>query len=430
MKFPSFARGGVHPSGNKFSRKAGITDLPAPDEVSIPLSQHIGAPARATVKKGDVVKIGTLIADTDCACSAKVHSSVCGTVKSAENGIITITVDHNSHDTEQLNTENKSLLEIIKDAGIVGMGGASFPTHVKLSPPDPAHIDILVINGAECEPYLTADHRLMMEKGTAVIDGVKLLQGIFPSKPKAFIGIEANKMDAVHHLRRLIDINENIEVQSLKTMYPQGGEKQLIKALIGKEVPSAGLPFCIGIIVQNVGTAFAVHEAYRFKKPLTDRVVTVSGDLVREPVNLKVPIGAPVSYLLKYCGVETEKIAKVILGGPMMGNAISNLDTPVTKACSGVLAMSENACREVEERDCIGCGKCVDVCPIGLMPNMLAKLSKNNMVEEAKSRFWCLDCIECGCCSYSCPAGIKIVQRIKVLKAEIKKQPRQRSCPA
>lgn len=428
-KLFTFLTGGVHPNDRKISNLAKIEKIDLANEFIFPLSQHIGCPSASVVKPGDSIKRGDLIGKAGSGCSANIHSSISGKVKLTTNNEIIITREADDKDYTPLNLDKKSLVDIIFDAGIVGLGGATFPTHIKLTPPNVNDIDAIVINGAECEPYLTSDHRLMLEKGNEIIEGIKLIQSIFPKKPKAYIGIEANKMDAINSLKELLKIKEenNIEVYALKTMYPQGGEKQLIQAILGREVPSGGFPFNINLVVQNIGTAYAIYEAYKESKPLIERVVTITGDMVPEAKNLLLPMGTPLSHVIEKLGIDMTKVKKIVMGGPMMGKTTADINTPITKGVSGVLFLSKDCIDEKEERDCIGCGFCVDKCPAGLIPSRLAMLSKANKVDES-IEYGVNDCIECGCCSYSCPAGIKLVNWIQIMKDEVRKELRKRSC--
>lgn len=418
----TFLKGGVHPLENKNSKNSKIETIPLAEELIFPMNQHIGCPATPCVKVKDKVHKGDIIGKAAANCSSNIHSSVSGIVKSVTNDTVVIT--NSNTDEENFLDTKKELIEIIKDAGIVGLGGATFPTHVKLSPPKEFPINTIIINGAECEPYLSSDHRIMLEKGREIIDGIKLLLNLFPDAI-AYIGIEANKIDAITFLNTLIKNEKKIKIEPLKTRYPQGGEKQLIQAIIKKEVPSGGFPFNIGVVVQNVATICAIYEAYYDKKPLYQRVVTIDGDLVKNPKNLMIPIGTPISHIIKSLNIDEDKIKKVILGGPMMGKTTSDLNTPVTKACSGILFFSDYT--EKEERNCISCGFCVEKCPIGLIPSRLALFSKANKIDESIA-YGINDCIECGSCAYTCPANIKIVQYLQVMKNEVRAELRKRSC--
>lgn len=428
-KLLTFLKGGVHPNDRKISKSERIEKIDLANEFIFPFSQHIGCPSECLVKVGDSVKRGDLIGKAGGGCSANIHSSVTGKVKSVSPTELVITREDSQEEYTQLDLDKKSLNDVIFDAGIVGLGGATFPSHIKLNPANKEDIDAIVINGAECEPYLTSDHRLMLEKGNEIIEGIKLIQSIFPKKPKAYIGIEANKMDAINTLNELLKVKEetNIKVYVLKTMYPQGGEKQLIQAILGREVPSGGFPFNINVVVQNVATAYSIYEAYKESKPLIERVVTISGDVISEPKNLMLPMGTPLSHIVEKLNIDMNKVNKIIMGGPMMGKTTVDLNTPITKGVSGVLFVSKDCVNEKPERDCIGCGFCVEKCPVGLIPSRLAMLSKANKVDES-IEYGVNDCIECGCCAYSCPAGIKLVNWIQLMKDEVRKELRKRSC--
>lgn len=433
----SFRIGGVHPPENKLSAGAAIEVFPVPETVVIPLSQHIGAPAVAQVAKGDTVKVGQLIASAGGFVSSNIHSSVSGSVVSVDavpdaGGVrkpaITIKVegdewmeniDRSADIVRGCELNSAEIITKIANAGIVGMGGATFPTQVKLSVPDGKKAQFLVINGVECEPYLTADHRVMLERGEELLIGVELLTKAL-GVTKAYIGIENNKPDAIAHLRKLTAGFEGIEIVPLKVQYPQGGEKQLIDAVLGREVPSGGLPIDVGAVVQNVGTALAVYEAVQKNKPLIERVVTVTGKGVARPSNLLVRVGTPISALIDHCGGVTENTGKVIGGGPMMGRAMANLDSPVTKGTSGILLMEGGEACRAEEGVCIKCAKCVSVCPMGLEPYLLSKLAKRNMFAEMEGQH-ATDCIECGSCSYTCPATLPLLDYIRLGKAEVMK---------
>ncbi len=438
----TFRIGGIHPADNKLTAGKAIEVFPVPGTVVIPLSQHIGAPAVAAVAKGDKVVVGQLLGRAGGFVSANVHSSVSGTVTSVDavadaGGIrrpaVTIAVESDEwrEDIDRSDTlvkttglTPKEIVARIAEAGIVGMGGATFPTQVKLSVPEGKKAEWLIINGVECEPYLTADHRLMLERGEQVLVGVSLLAKAL-GVSKAYIGIENNKKDAIEHLRSLTPGYPGIEVVPLKVKYPQGGEKQLIAALTGRQVPSGALPIDVGAVVQNVGTAYAVYEAVMKNKPLIERIVTVTGRELENPANLQVRIGTPVSALVAHCGGLPEGDDKVIGGGPMMGRPMANPDAPVTKGSSGVLIMSGAAASRLPEKECIRCAKCVEACPMGLEPYLLSKLSRNGLFEETEKHA-VTDCIECGSCSWTCPASLPLLDFIRIGKAETMKLIRAR----
>lgn len=435
-----FKIGGVHPPENKLSSSYPIEVMPVPEKVTIPLSQHIGAPAAAVVAKGDKVFAGQLIARASGFVSANIHSSVSGTVTSVDDvadasGIrrpaVTIQVEGDSwlpeileHPADTSALTSPEIIAKIADAGVVGMGGATFPTHVKLNVPAGSKAEYLIINGAECEPYLTADHRVMLEHADEILAGVELLARALGVK-KTYIGIENNKKDAIELLKSKLRGNNSIEVIPLKTKYPQGGEKQLIDAVLKRRVPSGKLPVDVGAVVHNVGTAYAVYEAVQKNKPLVERVVTVTGKHLDKPRNLMVRIGTPVSELIEFCGGVPENTGKVILGGPMMGRATANLAATVTKGTSGVLLMDEKESVRQEAIACIRCTKCVYVCPMALEPYLLYKLSCRNMKEEMEAAH-VTDCIECGSCSYVCPSYLPLLDHIRVGKSEVIKVMRSR----
>lgn len=429
----TFRIGGVHPPENKLSADGKIKVLPVPDQVVIPLGQHIGAPATPVVQKGDQVKAGQLIAKAAGFVSANIHSSVSGTVVAVDNVIdaaglskpaVTIKVegdewmpeiDRSDKTEHNITLSKEEIIKAIAEAGIVGMGGATFPTQVKLTPPPGNKAEFLIINGVECEPYLTSDHRVMLEKAEEVIIGIQILMKAIEVK-KAIIGIENNKKDAIAHLQDLTSKVLGIEVCPLKVKYPQGGEKQLIQATIGKAVPSGALPIAVGAVVQNVGTALAVYEAVMKHKPLIERVVTVTGKSVKNPGNYLCRIGTPISKLIEAAGGIPEDTDKVIGGGPMMGRTMVNVDSPVMKGTSGVLLINNKEALRKPVRNCIRCSKCVSVCPMGLEPYLLAKLSTFNLLDRLEEEK-VMDCIECGSCSFTCPSARPLLDHIRLGKA-------------
>ena len=413
-----------------------------PKTAIIPLAQHIGAPANAVVQKGDKVKVGQLIGEANGFVSANIHSSVSGTVSKVDLAVDVAgfkkpavfidvegdewleTIDRTDTLVEEIKDDAKTIVGKIKDAGIVGMGGATFPAHVKLAIPEGKKADFLIINGVECEPYLTADHRLMLEKSRELIVGVKILMKAI-GVTKAYIGIEANKPDAISKLTDLCAKEQGIEVVPLKLKYPQGGEKQLINAVSGREVPSGKLPIDAGAVVQNVGTAFAVYEAVQKNKPLIERIVTVTGDTVATPSNFRARIGTPVAELIAAAGGDIEKSGKIISGGPMMGKAMANLESTVTKGTSGILMLNEEKAVRPEAGPCIRCAKCVDACPMGLEPYLLMQYSQRQMWAEDEANH-IMDCIECGCCIFSCPAKRPILDYVRLGKNTVGKIIRSR----
>lgn len=429
----TFKIGGVHPPENKLTSGGKIQKLPVPEQVIIPLGQHIGAPATPVVQKGDTVKAGQLIGQASGFVSANVHSSVSGTVLAVENRLdaaglqkpcVVIKVegdewmegiDRSEKIDHNITASQEEILKAITAAGIVGMGGATFPTQVKLSPPPGSKAEILIINGVECEPYLTADHRIMLERAEEIIIGVQILMKAIDVK-QAIIGIENNKRDAIDRLTSITSKVLGIEICPLKVKYPQGGEKQLIKATTGRAVPSGALPIAVGAVVQNVGTALAVYEAVMKHKPLMERVVTVTGKSMNNPGNFLCRIGTPVSELINAAGGLPEDTAKVIGGGPMMGRTMVNIDSPVMKGTSGVLIINEKEGPRKPSRNCIRCSKCVSACPMGLEPYLLMTLSRHDLLERLEAEK-VMDCIECGSCSYTCPADRPLLDYIRLGKA-------------
>ena len=422
--FNGFA-GGVHPPENKYTEGIAIETVPSPKKVYIPFSQHTGKPARPLVQKDDVVKIGTKIGESEGFISVPIHASISGKVLALISHphpvlgtSLCCVIESTGEEWEEGIKENENyenltrdeLINIIKEAGIVGLGGAAFPTHVKLSPPLEKPIDTLIINGCECEPMLTADHRLMLEQAQGIIGGAKIFQKILGAT-NLFFGIEDNKKDAVE-----IFIEEGLEVRTLKTKYPQGAEKQLIKAILNREVPRGGLPMDVGCVVQNVGTCYATFQAVTFHKPLIDRVVTVTGDGIKQPKNVLVRIGTPAIDVINFCGGYVEQTKIIVFGGPMMGIAQYSEDVPIIKGTSGIIVSTQS--RVVEEGPCVRCAHCVDVCPMGLMACEIYKFVKNKNFDKAKE-YGVLDCIECGCCAYACTAGIPLVHYLKYGKSEV-----------
>lgn len=433
----TFVKGGIHPPENKFSAERPIEVLPLPAKVSIPVSQHIGAPATILVAKGDKVKVGQLIAQSAGFVSANIHSSVSGTVESVDPVLdssgykrqaVTIvvegdewesTIDRSPELKRTIDADAQTIIKKIAEAGIVGLGGATFPSHVKLSVPTGKKADVLIINGVECEPYLTSDHRLMLEKGHELMVGIQLLMRAL-GVDKAMIGIENNKPDAIKNLSNILKDYQGISVHALKVKYPQGGEKQLIKALINREVPSGGLPIDIGAVVHNVGTAFAVYEAVQKNKPLFERVVTVTGKNLPKPSNFLVRIGTPISELISAAGGLPEDTAKIVNGGPMMGKAVTDISVPVTKGTSGIIVFPAAESKRKAESVCIRCAKCVNACPMGLEPYLLIRLSQRMMFDKMEHER-VLDCMECGSCNYECPANLPLLDYIRLGKTEVNK---------
>jgi electron transport complex protein RnfC len=433
----TFRSGGIHPPENKWSASQKITALPLPARVVIPLSQHIGAPAEAVVQKGDTVKAGTLLAKASGFVSANIHSSVSGTVQKIGDALqgngtsipsvhIDVegdewaeTVDRSAETVHECTLTGKEIIDKIAAAGIVGLGGAAFPTHVKLLPPPGSKAEVLIINAVECEPSLTSDHALMMAKGEEILIGVRLLMKAIQVN-RAVIGIERNKRDAIAYLTALAAAKYGeIKVIPLKVKYPQGSEKHLIEAITHRQVKSEALPISVGAVVQNVGTVFAVYEAVQKNKPLIERVVTVTGKEISRPSNWLVRIGTPVRALLDAAGGLPETTGKIISGGPMMGRTLIGTDVPTVKGCSGILAIPANHADHKTAHDCIRCAKCVRACPMRLNPALLmdaVRYGKWTMAEAG----YIVDCIECGSCSYTCPANRPLLDYIRSGKNKVK----------
>lgn len=428
MKLATFRRGGVHPADRKqLSKEKRIERMPLPKELIVSMSEHLGAPAVLTKKKGDTVTKGEVIGTASGYISADVHSPVDGVVKEirkvrVQSGAVAdaavIAVDDvqsdpwgEEHDWKGMSGED--LLDLVRSMGIVGMGGATFPTAVKLTIPMGKRVDALIINGVECEPYLTSDYRLMIEHPDEVLEGIMVAAAIVNPK-RIIIGIEANKMDAVSLLSsKALSSGYPITVMPLKMKYPQGDEKQLIKATIGREVPSGKLPLDTGAVVCNLGTCFALYEAAVYHKPLVERVITVSGESIAEPKNILAPIGTKFSDLIAYCGGEKDDAVSVVAGGPMMGFAISDEDTPMVKGSGGLLVLPGLV--DDFSAPCVLCGKCVQHCPMGLQPNRMFRNIKYGNYQAAID-LGLMDCKECGCCAYTCPSHLPLVQGFKLGK--------------
>ena len=432
----TFSIGGVHPSDNKLSRGAAVERFALPDVVQIPLAQHIGAPAVAKVAKGDKVLVGQLIAEAASFMSANIHAPVSGTVTAVDmqpNGqglrqmMVTIKregdewapgIDLSETLIRECTLTPAEILDRIKAAGIVGMGGATFPTHVKLSIPAGKKAEYLIINGVECEPYLTSDHRTMLEKGEELMVGATILMRLLGVN-RAHIGIESNKPDAIAFLRELSKHYAGVVVVPLKVRYPQGGEKQLIAAITGRQVPPPpGLPIDVGAVVCNASTTVAVYEAVQKHKPLVERIVTVTGRGMKKPSNFLVRMGTPVASLLEAAGGLPDGDVKVLNGGPMMGRAMVNLASPVTKGCSGITVLSGVGARRAPESACIKCAKCVQACPMGLEPYLISKLARKGLWERLENEE-VTSCIECGCCQFTCPADLPLLDYIRQGKQRV-----------
>ena len=431
----TFRIGGIHPQSNKLSAGRPIQAIPPPDAVVIPLSQHIGAPATAVVTKGDKVKTGTLIGKAEGFVSANVHSPVSGTVTKVDRmvdgaGISRPAVfiqtegdewepaiDRSETIIKECNLSSDEIIRKIDATGIVGMGGAAFPTQVKLTPPPGKKADVLLVNASECEPYLTSDHALMLSKGEQILIGATILMKAM-NIDHAVIAVESNKQDAIALLKRLSETYNGIEIMPLKMKYPQGGEKQLIEAVLRRHVKSGALPISIGTTVYNVATVYAVYEAVQKNKPLIERVVTVTGKSVVNPSNLLVRIGTPVSVLIDAAGGLPENTGKIIGGGPMMGKAMIHIDAPVMKGSSGFLLITHEESLRRPVHDCIRCSKCVNACPMGNEPYLLMNLTVHKLWDDAKKNH-ILDCIECGSCTYSCPANRPILDHVRLGKTTV-----------
>ncbi len=426
-------KGGIHPPhAKKYSEHQAIEKALDPSIVTIPLRQHIGAPCEAAVEKGELVKVGQVIGNTVGFVCAPIHSSVSGTVKEVAmkdalgGATLCVVIENDGQNTLHESVQpkgdleslsGKDILSIIKEAGIVGMGGAGFPTHVKLSPPPEKKIDVVILNGAECEPYLTADHRLMLEEPERIIYGLKAIMKSLDVK-KGYIGIEDNKPDAIKSMKAAAGKESSIEVVGLHTKYPQGAEKQLIYACTKREVPSGGLPMDAGAVVNNVATAAAVSDAIQLGMPLVERICTVTGKGITNPKNLLIKVGTNVAELIEQCGGYNGTPGKLILGGPMMGMASPSDDIPSTKTTSGILVFTPEEAKLPEAGPCIRCGKCVEICPAFIQPMLLSAYALKDMHDLAEKNN-ALDCIECGSCSFTCPSKRPLLHSIRVTKREI-----------
>ncbi len=432
----TFHIGGVHPHDNKiYSAHQPITECPLPEKAIIPLVQHIGAPAQPVVEKGQKVKVGELLAKAGGFVSANIHSPFSGTITKIDSTIDAWgmrmpaifmdvegnewleTIDRTPDVVREFNLEPKEIIDRIAEAGIVGLGGACFPTQVKLMPPPGKKAEVLIVNGVECEPYLTCDHQLMLEHGEEIMIGIQLLMRALNIQ-KAVIGIEKNKPDAIARMQELASKTLGVEICPLKLKYPQGGEKQLIDACIGRQVPSGALPIEVGAVVDNVATIYAVYEAVQKHKPLISRVMTVTGKSLKKPGNYLVRFGTPLSQVVELAGGVPEDTGKIIGGGPMMGRAMNNIDMPANKRTSGLLFLPESESRRTESENCIRCGKCVSACPMGLEPYLLAKQAELQMWDEMEHHD-VMDCIDCGCCLFTCPSHRPLLDYIRMGKAQV-----------
>lgn len=432
MKLHTFRIGGVHPDENKITAEARTKNAELPKVAIFPLGQHIGAPAKPIVKRGDVVKVGTMIAEASGFVSAPIFSSVSGTVAKIDTSIdatgyrkpvIIINVEGDEWEesidrstkletlVEHSELTPESIVDIIKSAGITGMGGAGFPTFIKLCPPPTAKAECVIINGVECEPYITADYRLMMEHANEILVGLQLLMKAAKVE-RGYIGIEENKPEAIKLFTQLTASDSRIEVVPLVQKYPQGGEKQLVDAVIKRQVPAPpAIPVNVGAIVQNVGTAYAVYEAVMKNKPLFERYTTVTGKQLKNPGNYLVRMGTTFNELICACGGLPEGDNKVLAGGPMMGKSVMSLDVPITKGTNSITILSGDEARRKAVQPCIRCGKCVDACPMGLEPYLLATLSANNLYDRLENE-GVTSCISCGSCQFTCPSHRPILDNI------------------
>lgn len=426
------------PDFKERTRALPIKAMGAAPEVVLPLLQHTGASCLPEVSVGDEVRRGTLVAQSKEYVSAPIHSSVSGSVKAIEERphpilgrykAIVIASDgrdeqdnsiQDRKDTASLSADE--IRNIIRDCGIVGLGGAAFPTHIKLKPPKEKPIDTFILNAAECEPFLTADHRLMLESPERIVEGMLIAMKVLEVK-KAIIAIEENKPDAIEVMKKIVD-GDSIKVVSLKSFYPQGAEKQLIKTILRREVPPSGLPFDVGCVVNNVATCFAIYEAVYKNKPLYERVITVSGSIVKNPGNILVRVGTKVGDIIEFCGGLSEEAAKVIVGGPMMGIAQYTLEVPVIKGTSGIIVFGKNEVKAPLSQACIRCARCIEVCPMGLNPSAIAQAIEKGRFDLAEE-YNVLDCIECGICSYVCPGNRDIIGLVKLAKQKLKNKKRK-----
>ena len=431
----TFRIGGIHPTDHKLSANIPIETVALPKQAIVPLSQHIGAPAQPIVEKGDHVKVGQVIAAANGFVSVNVHAPISGVVTKIDTALDawglpmpSIFIDAEEDGDEWLETidrtpdlnricklTSKEIIKKIQDAGIVGLGGACFPTHVKLSPPPGSKVEVLIINAVECEPYLTCDHQLMLERGEEIFIGISLLMRALEIE-HAIVGIENNKKDAIELFQKIANRHFGIEICPLKLRYPQGGEKQLIDATIGRQVPSGALPIAVGAVVQNVATVYAVYEAVQKNKPLIDRVMTVTGESVTRRGNYLVRFGTPLADVIAQAGGIPEDTGEIIAGGPMMGRAMSNVNMPAHKRTSGILIMTEAESVRREPVNCMRCGKCVEACPMGLEPFLLVRQAEMRLWDDMEQNA-IMDCIECGCCLYSCPSNRPLLDYVRMGKA-------------
>lgn len=441
MKLFTFKKGGVHPTQEKITSGKAIVDIDLPRKVILSMSQSIGVPSECRLQKGIHVNRGDLIGTASGYVSSNIHTPISGTITDISpvaqvNGIpvmaVTIMADNQDHfndlqtisDSRPVRSENEvsaltpeQIVEIIRQAGIVGLGGATFPTDVKLTPPKGMKADIIIINGAECEPFLTCDDAIMREMPVEITEGTRYLMRAAKVK-KAIIAIEDNKPEAIHAMRQASHRYHDIEIAVCKTKYPEGGEKQLIKAVIGREVPSGALPIAVGAIVDNVATALAVYHAVKWNIPLMERVMTVTGPNVGNPGNFRVPVGTNISDVIAIAGGIPEDTGKIIIGGPMMGRTAITIDAPSTKGISGIVLMPAKLSKRAKAEPCVRCARCVEACPMGLEPYLISILSRQLRFDEAAENH-ITDCIECGCCTYICPSARPILDYIRVGKSSV-----------
>ena len=439
----TFQIGGTHPEENKFAKDSQIETFPLPKQGVVFVNQHLGAPSKLLVEKGQKVKVGELLAKAEAFICANLHSPYSGTISKIDFAIdisgykkqaIFIDVegdewlediDRTKDIIREIKLDSKQIIEKIKEKGIVGLGGAAFPTHVKYMIPEGKKAEFLIINTIECEPYLTSDYRAMLEHTEEAFVGIEIMKRAL-NVEKAFIGIEDNKPEAIKLMTEFSKKYKNTEVVPLKTKYPQGAEKQLIFAITKREVPSGKLPIEVGCVVNNLGTSIAIYQAVQKNKPLLDNIMTLTGKNVKAQKNLLVRVGTPLNSIIDYFGGLPEDTGKLISGGPMMGKAISDINAPTTKTTSSILVINQKEAKRKEITNCLRCGKCVTVCPMGLEPILLAQLSENRRWEDAEKEF-AMDCIECGCCLFTCPAGRPLLDTIRVAKSNIGELRRQRA---